>query len=170
MINHQSAPAAAPAADHATRQRLAAASVVVIEDDDDIRALIETVLAGAGMTVHTASTAAEGIALATRTLPDLVTIDIGLPDADGLDVAAFLRDHAPTRDIPILMISANAQESEAERARDRGAEAYLSKPFRPRALRAKVADLLSAASPPLVSPEPDARSGSRRSLTGAARP
>lgn len=120
-------------------------TVVVIEDDADIRTLIETILARAGMTVHGASTAGEGIALASRLLPDLVTIDIGLPDADGLDVASFLRDLTATRDIPILMVSASAHATELERARSRGAEAYLSKPFRPRQLREKVAALLAAA-------------------------
>ena len=165
MITHQSSPAGARAGDNAKRHRLVASSVVVIEDDDDIRALIETVLARSGMTVHTASTAGEGIALTTRLRPDIVTIDIGLPDADGLDVAAFLRDLTATRDIPILMISANAADSQAERAQARGAEAYLSKPFRPRALRAKVAELLGVGDPP----EPVAMTANQPSLTGAAR-
>lgn len=141
MIQHQDSPLSW----HAGRHRLAAPTVVVVEDDADIRTLIETILTRAGMTVHGASTAGEGIALASRLLPDLVTIDIGLPDADGLDVAAFLRDLTSTRDIPILMISASAHATEVERARSRGAEAYLSKPFRPRQLRAKVAALLAAA-------------------------
>ncbi|MEP7763777.1 response regulator [Sanguibacter sp. 25GB23B1] len=134
-----------PRTGHAGRHQPVSPSVVVIEDDADIRTLIETILARAGMTVHGASTAGEGIALASRILPDLVTIDIGLPDADGLDVAAFLRDLTSTRDIPILMISASAHATEVERARSRGAEAYLSKPFRPRQLREKVAALLAAA-------------------------
>lgn len=166
MIKHQSSPAAARAGDNAKRHRLTASSVVVIEDDDDIRALIETVLGRAGMTVHTASTAGEGIALATRLRPDIVTIDIGLPDADGLDVAAFLRDLSTMRDVPILMISANAQDSQAERARARGAEAYLSKPFRPRTLRAKVAELLGMTD---EAREPSTTPRSPASLTGATR-
>lgn len=166
MIEHQSSPAAARASDNAKRHRLTASSVVVIEDDDDIRALIETVLARAGMTVHTARTASQGIALTTRLHPDIVTIDIGLPDADGLDVAAFLRDLTATRDIPILMISANAQDTQAERARARGAEAYLSKPFRPRTLRAKVAELIGLGDPL----ERVTTTENRPVLTGAARP
>ncbi|PFG35153.1 response regulator [Sanguibacter antarcticus] len=138
-----------PPADHAGVYHLVAPIAVVVEDDADIRALIETILVRAGMQVHTASTAAEGIALTSRIIPDVVTIDIGLPDADGLDVAAFLRDLTPTRDIPILMISANANAIDMERARSRGAEAYLSKPFRPRELRDRVLSLLAVAAAPL---------------------
>lgn len=140
MNRHHVSMLAAPPAAAAPAPR----TLVVIEDDDDIRALIETIFVRAGMVVHTAGTAAEGIALVSGLAPDLVTIDVHLPDGDGLDVAASLHEGDATRDLPILMISAGAYASEAADVLDAGTEAFLSKPFRPRELRAKVAALLAA--------------------------
>jgi two-component system, OmpR family, response regulator len=120
-------------------------TIVVIEDDADIRALITTVLTRAGYDVHTAATAREGIALATRLVPDLITLDVGLPDSDGFAVTRFLRDVTSTKNVPVLMLTARVQDHDRSHARAIGVDAYLSKPFRPRGLRELVAALLDTA-------------------------
>jgi two-component system, OmpR family, response regulator len=116
-------------------------SVVVIEDDLDVRTLVSNLLERAGVTVHTAGTGAAGVALAARLDPDLVTIDLGLPDMDGYEVAELLRGPDGTRP-RFLVLSARAEEIDEERGAAVGAEAYISKPFRPKDLREKVLDIL----------------------------
>ena len=117
-------------------------TVVVIEDDPDIRELVRSVLARAGIVVHTAANGLDGLALVTEVLPDLVTLDIGLPDIDGYEVARRLRLAPATAGLRILMLSARSHELDPARGRDSGAEVHLSKPFRPRELRAQVVGLL----------------------------
>lgn len=126
---------------------LRAHTVVVIEDDPDIRELVRSVLARTGVLVHTAENGIDGIALVERVRPDLVTLDIGLPDIDGYEVARRLRLSARASDVRILMLSARSHELDPARGRDSGAELHLSKPFRPRELRAQVEELLSLAEP-----------------------
>ncbi|PFG32450.1 response regulator transcription factor [Sanguibacter antarcticus] len=118
-------------------------TVVVIEDDPDIRELIRSVLSRGGIVVHTAENGLDGVALVTSIHPDLVTLDIGLPDIDGYEVARRLRLAPGTADIQILMLSARTHELDPVRGRDAGAELHLSKPFRPRELRAQVDELLA---------------------------
>ncbi|MEP7763010.1 response regulator [Sanguibacter sp. 25GB23B1] len=120
-----------------------ARTVVVIEDDPDIRELVRSVLARAGIVVHTAVNGTDGVALVAEILPDLVTLDIGLPDIDGYEVARRLRLAPGTADVQILMLSARSHELDPERGRDSGAELHLSKPFRPRELRAQVEELIA---------------------------
>lgn len=120
-----------------------ARTVVVIEDDADIRELVRSVLVRAGIVVHTAVNGLDGVALVAETLPDLVTLDIGLPDIDGYEVARRLRLAPGSADLRILMLSARSHELDAGRGRDCGAEVHLSKPFRPRELRAQVEEMLA---------------------------
>lgn len=122
-------------------------TVVVIEDDPDIRELVRSVLSRSGIVVHTAQNGIDGIALVERLRPDLVTLDIGLPDIDGYEVARRLRLSEQTSDVRILMLSARSHELDPARGHDSGAELHLSKPFRPRELRAQVEELLSRAEP-----------------------
>jgi two-component system, OmpR family, response regulator len=105
---------------------------LVIEDDPDIRALIRVVLDRAGFDVRTARSGAEGIAAAAAIDPDLITLDLGLPDMDGRDVALALR--ALTR-APLLFLTARAEEEDVLSGLAAGADAYLTKPFRPGTLK-----------------------------------
>jgi two-component system KDP operon response regulator KdpE len=109
--------------------------VLIIEDEKPIRAFLQASLTGEGHDVVEAETGREGLAQATMWVPDLVILDLGLPDLDGLEVIRELRgwSHAP-----ILILSAREQERDKVAALDAGADDYLTKPFGIRELLARV--------------------------------
>jgi DNA-binding response OmpR family regulator len=104
---------------------------LVIEDDEDIASLISFILSKGGFDVHVAGTGAAGLEAAAMLNPALVTLDLGLPDIDGLHVAQGLREISAA---PILMLTARAQLGDEMDGLSAGASAYLIKPFRPREL------------------------------------
>ncbi|MEE1620504.1 response regulator transcription factor [Zafaria sp. Z1313] len=108
---------------------------VVVEDDEDIRGLLEAVLQSSGFEVHPASTGLEGVELAAAQSPDLVTLDLGLPDIDGFEVARRIRRGS---DAHIVMLTARTDEIDTVLGLEMGADDYLTKPFSPRELRARV--------------------------------
>lgn len=114
-------------------------AVVVIEDDADVRNLLIAVLQQSGFDVSTASTGHEGVDLVRNVGPDLVTLDVGLPDIDGHEV---LRQIRGSSDCYVIMLTARADEADTLMALQTGADDYLTKPFRPRELRARVAAML----------------------------
>ncbi|MBG6224372.1 DNA-binding response OmpR family regulator [Arthrobacter sp. CAN_A2] len=114
-------------------------SAVVIEDDADIRRLLVIVLSGRNFTVHEAGTGAEGQRLVDTVRPDLITLDLNLPDVDGLDLCPHLRAQS---DAHILTISARPPQLTEEQCLAAGSDQFMAKPFSPRALRAYLDDLL----------------------------
>ncbi|HEY8752240.1 MAG TPA: response regulator transcription factor [Arthrobacter sp.] len=121
---------------------------LVIEDDQDIRELVRTVLTQAGFDVTVAGSGAEGV-LAAKTLnPDVITLDLGLPDIDGFEVSRQIREFS---DAYIVMLTARAEELDTLIGLESGADDYLTKPFRPRELRARIAAMMRR---PRSSPEP----------------
>lgn len=108
---------------------------VVIEDDEDISGLITFILTKEGFDVRPAASGADGMDAVARFGPALVTLDIGLPDTDGREVARQLRSITTS---PILMITAVAGSGDELDGMAAGADAYLTKPFRPVELRAIV--------------------------------
>ncbi|UZX01675.1 response regulator [Arthrobacter sp. CDRTa11] len=117
---------------------------LVIEDDEDIRGLITLVLTRAGFEVRAVGTGAEAIAAAGDPSLSLVTLDLGLPDADGHVVARALRE---LTNAPLLFLTARSDSDDLLAGMASGAAAYLTKPFRPKEL-AEVAEMLCAASAP----------------------
>lgn len=107
-------------------------TAVVIEDDDDVRDLLHTVLTGSGFRVHTAPAGLAGVEMVRRLMPDVVTLDVGLPDIDGFEVAERIRRFSTTF---IVMLTARTDASDEKRGFDAGADRYLRKPFRPAELR-----------------------------------
>lgn len=105
---------------------------VIVEDDDDIRGLLEIVLGQMGFESVGAVTGDQGIESVEEIRPELVTLDIGLPGADGLEVLKRLREFHSG---PVVVVSARGRTADAERALAAGADGYLVKPFRPRTLR-----------------------------------
>ena len=101
-------------------------SVLVIEDDAQIRRFLRATLASHGYKLTEARTGNEGISLAASQRPDLIILDLGLPDLDGLTVTRRIRQWSRT---PILVLSARGQESDKIGALDAGADDYVTKPF-----------------------------------------
>jgi DNA-binding response OmpR family regulator len=112
---------------------------VVIEDDADIRNLLEAILGQAGFACHTAATGPEGIEAIREHEPILTTLDISLPGIDGFEVARQIRSFSPTY---IIILSARDEEIDTLMGLDAGADDYLTKPFRPRELRARIEAML----------------------------
>lgn len=99
---------------------------MLIEDEKQIRRFVRASLEGEGMVVHDAETGKQGLVEAATRKPDLVIVDLGLPDTDGLDVIRELRGWS---DLPVIVLSARTQEAEKVAALDAGADDYLTKPF-----------------------------------------
>jgi DNA-binding response OmpR family regulator len=108
-----------------------AITVLVVEDETKLRELLRVYFEREGMVVLSTGSGSEGIALARRGQPDLVILDLGLPDVPGEDVAQDLRTFT---DVPILMLTAKASESDRIRGLELGADDYMTKPFSPREL------------------------------------
>jgi two-component system KDP operon response regulator KdpE len=100
--------------------------VVLIEDEAQIRRFLRIIVDSAGYRLYEAATGAEGLQAAATRQPDLVILDLGLPDMDGLDVIRRLRDWTA---VPVLVLSARGQEPDKIAALDAGADDYVSKPF-----------------------------------------
>jgi two-component system KDP operon response regulator KdpE len=101
-------------------------TVVLIEDDPPIRRFVRANLTSEAMRVVETGTAAEGLAAIERTRPDVVILDLGLPDRDGVELIGDLREWSR---VPIIVLSARDRESDKVRALDAGADDYLTKPF-----------------------------------------
>ncbi len=126
------------------------ARVLVIEDETDLRELLEYNLKGAGYEVFSAADAATGLALARERRPDLVLLDIMLPDSSGLDVCRILKSHAHTRDAQVMMVTAKGEEIDRVVGFELGADDYVVKPFSTRELLLRVqAVLRRRAAPPV---------------------
>jgi len=100
--------------------------ILVIEDELSLRRYLRATLQSFGYRVEEASTGAEGKAMVARLNPDVVLLDLGLPDMDGLDLAQELREWSR---VPIIVVSARGKEEDKIRALDVGADDYLTKPF-----------------------------------------
>ncbi|GAA1163604.1 response regulator [Nocardioides aquiterrae] len=109
---------------------------LVIDDDEDTLGLLEIVLTGAGFQVVTASNGPDGLALALRHRPVLATIDVTMPQMDGLEVTRRVREATDTY---IVIISGRSQEQDVLAGFDAGADDYIPKPIRPRELQARLA-------------------------------
>lgn len=114
-------------------------TAVVIEDDADIRGLVETVLRQAGFEVTSTASGTEGVELVREKKPTVVTLDIGLIDIDGLEVARRIRLFT---DCYIVMLTAQSDEADLLFGLESGADDYVIKPFRPRELRARIEAML----------------------------
>jgi two-component system, OmpR family, KDP operon response regulator KdpE len=109
--------------------------VLVIEDEKQMRKLVQIALSSNGYDVIEAETGEDGIKQAASYTPDLVLLDLGLPDTDGLNVIQRIREWTT---IPILIISASGQEERKVKALDEGADDYLTKPFGAAELMARI--------------------------------
>lgn len=109
--------------------------ILLIEDDQSIRRFISTALEGNGYKVTSAINGKEGLSLAASFCPDVVLLDLGLPDVDGLQVLKQLRTWS---NMPTIVISARSKEQEKVEALDLGADDYITKPFGTDELMARI--------------------------------
>jgi two-component system, OmpR family, alkaline phosphatase synthesis response regulator PhoP len=123
-------------------------SILIVEDDADIAQLIEHYLRKAGHEVERLSSGAAVMPRLLRRQADLVILDLMLPGMDGLHVCQAMRTDAVTAGIPIIMLTARADEADRVSGLELGADDYVTKPFSPKELTARVGALLRRASRP----------------------
>jgi DNA-binding response OmpR family regulator len=114
-------------------------SAVIVDDDADIRALIAELLRQSGFEVTEAASGTDGIAAVRELEPDVVTLDLNLPDLDGIEVCRRIRE---ITDAYVVMLTARPDEIDRLMGLEIGADDYLTKPFSPRELRARIAAML----------------------------
>ena len=114
-------------------------TILIVEDERKLRELLRGYLERDGMTVLSAGTGAEGLSLALASSPDLVVLDLGLPDVSGESVAREIRRNL---ELPIVMLTAKAEQEDRIRGLELGADDYVTKPFSPRELVLRVRAVL----------------------------
>jgi len=117
--------------------------ILSVDDEQDVTDLVRFHLMRAGFEVQTAATGREAIELVHLRRPDLILLDLMLPDIDGFGVCEILRRQAPTANIPIVILTAWATTDARSLGLDLGALDYLTKPFSPKELVERVQHLLS---------------------------
>lgn len=117
---------------------MAKQTILVVDDEEDIRELVELNLAREGYGVLTCETGEQALALTRSKLPDLLILDLMLPGIDGLEVCRTIKADPKTRHIPIVMLTAKAEEADIVTGLELGADDYVTKPFSGRVLVARV--------------------------------
>jgi len=116
--------------------------ILVVDDEEDILELVRFNLLKEGHHVICAATGERAVEIARSELPDLIVLDLMLPGMDGLEVAKFLKNDPETKDIPVIMLTAKGEESDVVTGLELGADDYVTKPFSPRILMARVKAVL----------------------------
>ena len=125
-------------------------TVLVVEDEASIASFVSLYLKNAGYGVRTASTGTEALSAAASDSPSLIVLDLMLPDIDGIEVCKRIRQRS---DVPILMLTARDEDVDKIIGLEVGADDYLTKPFNPRELVARVKSVLRRAAPARQDPE-----------------
>jgi len=123
------------------------AKILVVEDEPAIREMTAFVLSQTGYTVLQAEDAAEARAHLANTPPDLILMDWMLPGASGIELTRELKRNTVTQDIPVIMLTARGEEDDKVRGLECGAEDYVTKPFSPRELLARIKVILRRIAP-----------------------
>jgi len=144
--------------------------ILLVEDDPDIRITLEQNLEDAGYVVSAAATAEDAVRLALASTPDLVLLDLMLPDRPGSEVCQTLRANPTTRAVPVIMVTARSSEDDRIAGFEHGADDYIGKPFSMRELMLRIEAVLkrnrlvpvAAAPAALVTPMPGGPPPQRR--------
>jgi two-component system, OmpR family, alkaline phosphatase synthesis response regulator PhoP len=121
---------------------MAKEKILVVDDEEDILELVRFNLAREGYRVETSADGERALEAARSTRPDLIVLDLMLPGMDGLEVARVLKQNPDTGRIPIVMLTAKGEDSDIVAGLELGAEDYITKPFSPRVLVARVRAVL----------------------------
>jgi len=117
-------------------------NILVVEDEEDIQELVRYNLAKEGYPVATVDSGEEGLKQARAKRPDLIILDLMLPGMDGLEVCKLLKNEPKTQHIPIVMLTAKGEESDVVSGLELGADDYITKPFSPKVLIARIRAVL----------------------------
>jgi adenylate cyclase len=117
--------------------------VLVVDDNPDMRAYVSSILREAGYQIQTARNGAEGFHIAKELLPNLIVTDLMMPVVTGLEMIRMIRNSETLKGIPIILLTAKVDEDTRIEGTERGADAYLAKPFNDRELKAEVRNLLA---------------------------
>lgn len=121
---------------------MAKEKILVVDDEEDILELLRYNLLREGYNVSCAASGEEALRLAQSEIPDLLVQDLMLPGIDGLEVTKILKNDSRTKDIPIVMLTAKGEEADIVAGLELGADDYITKPFSPRVLVARVRAVL----------------------------
>lgn len=129
--------------------------LLLIDDEPAIQTLVRLVMEADGWQVLVAGEGARGLDLAREQKPDVILLDVALPDVSGLEICRQLKADSTTSSVPIAMLTAMAQETDRRAAMALGADDYVTKPWRPAALIARVSSLMERRGrrPEAIAPE-----------------
>lgn len=113
-------------------------SLLVVEDEQDLLEVLRFSLTREGFSVRTAENGEDAIRMVRQQKPDLIVLDLMLPTIDGLSVCRALRSQEQTRDVPVVMLTAKGEESDIVKGLEAGADDYVTKPFSPKVLMARI--------------------------------
>jgi len=132
------------------------ANIVVVEDDTSIQEVLRYTLVQAGFQVRICSSAEEGLTAVRQVLPDVLLVDLMLPGMSGTTFAKQIRQDTRTKDVPLIMVTAKADEGDRVQGLEIGADDYVTKPFSPRELVARIRAVLRRRAPAGAAPGPGA--------------
>ena len=116
--------------------------ILVVEDHEDNRRILRDLLTSAGYDPIEAVTGEEGVTLAEARRPDLILMDMQLPGIDGYEATRRIKANPVLRQIPVIAVTSYALSGDEAKAKEAGCDAYVAKPFSPRALLAKIREFL----------------------------
>jgi len=117
--------------------------ILVVEDQEDNRQILRDLLGSVGFEMMEAWDGAAGVTAAKEQLPDLILMDIQMPLMDGYEATRRIKADPDTKDIPVIVVTSYALSGDEGKARDAGCDGYITKPYSPRQLLAKVQEFLS---------------------------
>jgi two-component system cell cycle response regulator DivK len=122
--------------------------ILVVDDNEDNRQILIDLLSTAGYEIVEAHTGPDAVTIAAREAPDLILMDIQLPGIDGLEATRRIKAQPALAGIPVIAVTSYALSGDDRKAHEAGCDGYVTKPFSPRALLAKVRAFLDGAAPP----------------------
>jgi len=130
-----------PAADSSTTGK----TVLLVEDESDLNELLTYSLKKDGFKVLSAESGEQGVKLLSSHQPDMILLDLMLPGIDGLEVCRLVKENTDTAEVPVIMLTAKGEESDIVRGLEMGADDYITKPFSPKVLNARIRAVLRRA-------------------------
>lgn len=119
------------------------ARILLIDDHQTVFRLLEAIVRIKGYTLLYAESGQQGIVMARQEQPDLILLDVMMPDIDGFKVCQYLKENADTRDIPVMFLTARGADGDLETGRKAGADGFMTKPFQTIEVLKQIERLLS---------------------------